>query len=122
MITSVAHIALYCRNIEKSADFYTRVLGLRHLFTQKKPDGSLWYVYLHAGNRTFVELFPISDAAEKPSSAAPGVAHICLAVDDIHETASAISALNWPLEANPARAATATGRCGSLILTASVSS
>ncbi|MHC4713152.1 MAG: VOC family protein [Planctomycetota bacterium] len=101
MIKSVAHVALYCRDVDRSADFYTRVLGMKKLFTQNKPDGSLWYIYLHAGSGTFLELFPFESAQASSGEGAPGVAHICLAVDDIEESVSRINDADWPLESAP---------------------
>ncbi len=103
MTGGVAHVAIYCRDIERSVDFYTRVLGTTELFTKTKPDGSLWYVYLHAGSRTFLELFPLPLPEEgKPQEGvAPGVAHICLGVDDIHEAARRVLAEGWQLEGEP---------------------
>lgn len=78
---SLAHAALYCRDVKRSVDFYTRALGLEHLFTQERPDGTLFYEYLHAGGDTFVELFPTD--AEAASQPRPGVSHLCFSVDDI---------------------------------------
>ena len=90
----IAHVAVFAADVAKSTDFYTRVLGLEHLFTQKKEDGSLFYVYLHAGSKTFVEIFP---TAEKALKSRAGVAHICLAVRDINAAVAHVKAENWPL-------------------------
>jgi len=101
VVTSILHVAVYCRDVEKSADFYTRVLGMKHLFTQKKDDGSLWYVYLYAGGGTFLELFPLDGGGEGPDEAAPGITHICLGVDDIEEAVRKVKGEGWPLDAEP---------------------
>ncbi len=101
MTRSIAHVAIYCSDVTKSTDFYTRVLGLRRLFTQKKPDGSLWYEYLYAGGGTFIELFPLDKAAQRGDVARPGVAHVCLAVDDIQESAQSVAREGWKLETPP---------------------
>ena len=98
MVKSILHIAIFCRDVEKSTDFYTRVLGMEHLFTQRKDDGSLWYVYLYAGGGTFVELFPLAEPGEPPGTSLPGIAHVCLAVDDINEAVRRVKAEGWPLE------------------------
>ena len=101
MIAGIAHVAIYCRDIERSVDFYSRVLGTTELFTKIKPDGSLWYVYLHAGSRTFLELFPLPEGGKPQEGAAPGVAHICLSVDDIQEAARKVLDEGWQLEGEP---------------------
>ncbi len=98
IITGLAHIALYCRDTAKSLDFYTRVLGLDHLFTQKHPDGSLFYEYIHAGNKTFVELFPTT---EKPAGPHAGVAHMCLAVSDINAACAHIKSQGYTVRREP---------------------
>lgn len=99
MTKGLAHLALYCSDVHRSADFYVRVLGLKRLFTQKRPDGSLWYIYLHAGNRTFVELFP-SDAPPADGQHT-GVAHICLEVEDMEAAVARVKAEDWPLTSEP---------------------
>ena len=48
MITGIGHIAITCQDIDKSLDFYTRVLGLHEAFRMER-DGSLWMVYLKTG-------------------------------------------------------------------------
>jgi len=41
MITGVGHIAITCKDIEASLDFYTRILGLPEAFRMDRDDGSL---------------------------------------------------------------------------------
>jgi lactoylglutathione lyase len=99
IVTGVAHVAVFCKDTARSCDFYTRVLGLEHLFTQKKPDGSLFYEYLHAGNRTFVELFPLDAAPPKPPHT--GIAHMCLSVADINAAFAHIKSTGYPIRREP---------------------
>ena len=99
LVTGLAHAAVFCADLPRSKDFYTRVLGLIPLFTQKKPDGSIFYEYLHAGSRTFVELFPLSASpAPRPHT---GLAHICLAVSDIKSAFQHIKSSGYPLKGEP---------------------
>jgi len=100
VVTGVAHVAIYARDVAKSLDFYARVLGLEHLFTQKRPDGSLFYEYLHAGNRTFVELFPTKEAPAPPHA---GVAHMCLAVADINAAHEHVKSQGYPVRRAPSK-------------------
>ena len=57
MITGIGHIAITCKDIDKSLDFYTRILGLPEAFRMNNDDGSLWMVYLKTGSDGFIELF-----------------------------------------------------------------
>jgi len=99
IVTGLAHAAIYCQDVPKSLDFYTRVLGLAHLFTQKRPDGSLFYEYIHAGNKTFIELFPIDKGpASGPHS---GVAHLCLAAGDIKAMEAHIKSEGYAIRRTP---------------------
>lgn len=106
-VKSLAHLALNCRDIEKSVDFYVRVLGLKYLFTQKRDDGSLFYIYLYAGGSTFLELFPTAAAASDAPRA--GLAHLCIAVDDIAAAVERVRREGWPLASD-----VKTGRDGNL--------
>ena len=56
MITGIGHIAITCQDIDKSLDFYTRILGLPEAFRMNNDDGSLWMVYLKTGSGGFIEL------------------------------------------------------------------
>jgi len=57
-ITNIAHIAITVKNMEKSLDFYTRVLGFKKAFSIPDPKtGTPWIEYLYMGNGQFTELF-----------------------------------------------------------------
>ena len=86
MITGIGHIAITCKDIDKSLDFYTRILGLPEAFRMHSDDGSLWMVYLKAGSDDFIELFTRGgDPVDVPNNAS-GFKHLCLWVDDIETT------------------------------------
>jgi lactoylglutathione lyase len=86
MITGIGHIAITCKDIDGSLDFYTRILGLTEAFRMNNDDGSLWMVYLKTGGGGFIELFTRgSDQPDIPSNAS-GFKHLCLWVDDIKAT------------------------------------
>ena len=86
MITGIGHIAITCKDIDKSLDFYTRILGLPEAFGMNHDDGSLWMVYLKTGGDDFIELFTGGgDPADIPQNAS-GFKHLCLWVDDIETT------------------------------------
>lgn len=102
--TGLMHAALFCEDVEESADFYTRVCGFERLFTEHHEDGSLFYIYLHAGNRTFIELFPLEGHTGEQTDGA-GVAHLCIGVEDINAAAEHVESEGWPLESGPRKGA-----------------
>jgi lactoylglutathione lyase len=82
MITQVGHVAFSVRDIEASRAFYCQGLGLEEAFQLHRDDGSLWIVYLKAGNGTFLELFPQPDFT--PDNR-PNISykHVCLRVEGL---------------------------------------
>lgn len=89
MITGLAHICFIVKDLEASVKFYTEVLGLTEAFDYKNDQGERFGVYVHAGERTFIELFQgdPAPAAEKQS-----YQHFCLEVDDFDKTVEELRA------------------------------
>jgi catechol 2,3-dioxygenase-like lactoylglutathione lyase family enzyme len=82
LIKALSHIAVRVTDMDKSLDFYCRVLGLPEQFRLTREDGSVWLVYLKVAERQFIELFPGAKGAfVRPDTAA--MVHICLEVEDI---------------------------------------
>jgi glyoxylase I family protein len=73
--------------LEKSTDFYSRVLDLPVKFRFHK-DGSFFGAYFEAGNRTYVEVFQSSDDLPDRSH----IVHFCLEVDDLESAVSDLRA------------------------------
>lgn len=88
MIKGLAHLAFLVSDIEASLDFYVDVLGFKKKFTLNDPDGRPWIVYVQINDNQFIELFPSQKplVENKPSS----YQHLCLEVDDIQATATAL--------------------------------
>lgn len=105
MITGVAHIAFRVANMERSLAFYCGVLGLKELTRLNRDDGSLWLIYLNAGNGTIIELFPGGVATPPTDPQALGYAHFSLGVDDMHETLAEMRARGLKEEGEPKRGA-----------------
>ena len=87
MIKSVAHVCYIVRDLDTSIAFYVEKLGLTAAFDFIDDKGARFGVYLHAGERTFIELFKgeVGPRAEKQS-----YAHLCLEVDDLPATVSTL--------------------------------
>lgn len=80
MIKALAHICFHVADIDESIAFYADKLGLEHAFDLKDGEGNRLGSYLHAGGRSFIELFrgDLADKAEGQS-----YTHMSLEVDDI---------------------------------------
>ena len=84
MITGLTHAAIQVTDLDRSLEFYTKVLGLPEQFRLTNDEGHPWLVYLKITDGQFIELFPTAKGAHvKPEGSA--VVHICLQVDDIQE-------------------------------------
>jgi lactoylglutathione lyase len=84
VITGLGHVAYRVSDMDRSLDFYCRVLGLSELARLNKDDGSLWLIYLHVGSGTILELFPGGEEDPPiPGPRARGYAHLSLHVDDL---------------------------------------
>lgn len=90
-ITGVAHIAITAKDMDKSLDFYTRVLGFKKAFEIPNPEtGAPWINYLYIDNGQFVELF-YHGAKDNPwTDGLRGFNHISLMVDDLHSVVERI--------------------------------
>lgn len=89
MLTGIGHIALRVTDLEKSRDFYCKILGLREVFRlERKNDPSHWMIYLQIALGQFIELLPYTSTQEKEISSESGIGfnHLCLRVDDLQAT------------------------------------
>jgi lactoylglutathione lyase len=99
MITGIAHSALTVKDMEKSLDFYTRVLKFKKAF--EVPDhttGAPWIVYLHIKDNQFLELFYHGTRDNPWNPSLRGFNHLCLAVDDIKAMIKDIEDEGWKID------------------------
>ncbi len=89
------HLALNVRDMEKSIDFYTRVLGGKYAFSFQR-DGKPWIEYIQLVQGQFVELFYGCNADNAGS-----FNHICLSVEDIDAMCAQILAAGYPMDRMP---------------------
>lgn len=91
MIKCIAHVAFHVADMEKSLDFYCRVLPFKKAFEMKNPkDGSPWIVYVSIGGGQFIELFYGAKDPSEVTSDRIGYSHLCLEVEDIHDIAKRV--------------------------------
>ena len=98
MITGITHLALTVKDMDKSLDFYVRLLGFKKAFSLKHPQtGNPWIEYLQAGNQ-FVELFYNATVDTPWNSSLRGFNHLCLQVDEIHSMVKGIEEAGYTID------------------------
>ncbi|MCS7201385.1 MAG: VOC family protein [Dictyoglomus sp.] len=97
MIKGIGHIALEVSDLEKSLNFYEKVLGFKKLFNLEK-DGKLILVYLKIAEDQYLELFPKKEIVQKENQ---NFMHICLITDNIFETVEKIKSKGWHIDIEP---------------------
>jgi lactoylglutathione lyase len=101
-ITGIAHLAVTCKDMEKSLDFYTRVLGFKKVFEIPDPKtGAPWINYLYISDGQFVELFYNGKKDNPFSDDLRGFNHICLCVDDIFAVCDHVKKAGYKLDVEP---------------------
>jgi catechol 2,3-dioxygenase-like lactoylglutathione lyase family enzyme len=88
MIKGIAHTCYTVRDLDAAIGFYVEKLGLRHGFDFVNDDGVRFGVYLHVGERTFIEMFTGDRAPGNSGS----YGHLCLEVDDVARTVEELRA------------------------------
>lgn len=102
MIQGIGHLAITVKDMEKSLDFYTRVLGFTRAFELSNPQtDEPWIEYIYMGNKQFIELFygGTNDYSWKSEDRAYN--HICFVCDDMQKTASQIEEAGYKLDKQP---------------------
>lgn len=95
--TSLGHVAIRVKHIDRTLAFYTGKLGLPELLRLHKDDGSLWLVYLRITDDQYLEVFPDAVGDRAPSQETNGLNHICLTVADIEDTIRQLGERGVPL-------------------------
>ncbi|MEK3732307.1 MULTISPECIES: VOC family protein [Paenibacillus] len=102
-IKQIAHLAFDVADMEQSLHFYCDVLGFTRAFDIRDDQGNPWIEYIKVTEGQFVELF--YGGRDKP--AAPprpvGFSHLCLEVEDIHETAEHLRRHGVKLDVEPVK-------------------
>ncbi|MEZ5668933.1 MAG: VOC family protein [Alphaproteobacteria bacterium] len=91
-VSSIAHVALRVKDMDRAIAFYVGRLGLQELMRLTRDDGSLWLVYLRVTDTQFLELFPEGEGERAPERVAVGYNHMCLAVPDIEQAVRELDA------------------------------
>ncbi|MQW59687.1 VOC family protein [Sinorhizobium meliloti] len=90
-VSSITHVAIRVKDIDRTLDFYINKLGFSELMRLDR-DGRLWLVYLRITDDQYLEVFPEAHGADVPGPEAVGYNHMCLAVPDIEQTVRELEA------------------------------
>jgi lactoylglutathione lyase len=96
-ISQIAHWALKVHDLERSLAFYRDTLGFEEMMRIDQEDGQLMLVYLRVTDTQFVELFPRGKGDVAPDEDTTSMHHVCLQVNNIDDTAGALTAAGVPL-------------------------
>lgn len=100
-ISQIAHWALKVHDLERSLAFYRDTLGFKEMLRLANADGPpethFSLVYLRVTDTQYVELFPDGQGNRVADEKTTCMTHICLQVENIARTASALAAADIPL-------------------------
>lgn len=85
-ITRIGHTALLVRDMKKSSDFYSKILGFEKVFSITDDEDKPWIEYFRIAEGQFIELFYSKGEPDLDAQRRIGYQHVCYEVDDIHKT------------------------------------
>jgi lactoylglutathione lyase len=95
-VSSIAHVAIRVKDVERTLDFYDGKLGMREMMRLDR-DGRLWLLYLRITDNQFLEVFPEGVGERAAERDAVGFNHICLEIADIDVALRELEAAGVPL-------------------------
>jgi glyoxylase I family protein len=101
-IKGLHHIAIICSNIERSREFYTRVLGFTMTREVYRAERQSYKLDLSLNGQYLIELFSFPSPVQRPTAPeATGLRHIAFEVDDMDQ--AMIDLKEWGINAEPIR-------------------
>ena len=95
-VSSIAHVAIRVKDIDRSLDFYVRKLGFKEMMRLDR-DGRLWLLYLRITDTQYLEIFPGGEGERAAGQDAVGYNHMCFQVPDIEQTVRELDAMGVPM-------------------------
>jgi glyoxylase I family protein len=83
IIRRIDHIAINVLNIERSIDFYTRILGFEQLQTIDCGDFDITYIALSSGSRLELFDYHAKNISKPRDESDVGLRHLAFEVDDV---------------------------------------
>jgi lactoylglutathione lyase len=94
-VSSIAHVAIKVKDIDRSLDFYINRLGFAEMLRLER-DGRLWLIYLRITDSQYLEIFPEGEGERAAEREAVGYNHMCFEVPDIEATMRELDAIGVP--------------------------
>jgi lactoylglutathione lyase len=91
-VSSIAHVAIRVKDIDRSIAFYVGKLGFQEMMRLDR-DGKLWLLYLRITDTQYLEIFPEGEGERAAEREAVGYNHICLEVPDIEQAVRELDAM-----------------------------
>ena len=91
-ITSLGHVAIKVKDVDRSMAFYSGVLKFPEMLRLHHDDGSLFLIYLRITDTQYLEIFPDAATDRAPGTHANAVHHFCLTVEKLEPLLDAIAA------------------------------
>jgi glyoxylase I family protein len=108
-LNQVHHIAIICKDYNKSKQFYTGVLGLKIEQEIFREERNSYKLDLSLNGKYIIELFSFTNPPQRPSQPeAAGLRHLAFEVDSMDDTTAALQKLNIYFE--PVRTDQFTGK------------
>ena len=99
MVKKLLHTRYRVSDLEKTIDFYTKVLGLEEVRRSQSGRGSQLVFLKAPGSEELIEICKFDESG--PVQVGPDLTHLAFEVDDIAEFAKHSSALGYPLSDGP---------------------
>jgi catechol 2,3-dioxygenase-like lactoylglutathione lyase family enzyme len=84
-LTGMDHIVLNVRDVERSLEFYTEVLGLSPERVESWRAGKNGFPSVRLNETTIIDLARVKDG-QAPPSGSPNMNHFCLYTDDVMDS------------------------------------
>jgi len=81
MVTELDHIVLNVRDIDKTLEFYTGVLGLKGERVQEFKEGKIGFPSVRINEHTLIDFSPVERNSSDGEKANGNLSHFCLVVD-----------------------------------------
>lgn len=101
--TRLLHTMLRVKDLEKSLDYYTRLLGMSELRRMEFPGGRFTLAFVGYGDEDANAVLELTHNWDQDESydLGNGYGHIALAAPRIYETCAAIEAAGFPIPRPP---------------------